>query len=313
MFNYFVMVKCQLNTLKICSVVLIVALIISIGAAVYFGSTNIALTDQKKTLDEQALVLNEQNEALATRLEMVSLLTEAQVQIDTELRQMGRSLVYACEQLSMVGLEGDEARTILSALVANSSFIIDACTFDLNGTFVTMEPTEYRYLEGTNVTVPYYLFPSSHDIIVPYKSTVENMVEGFKATSIMGPVYGSDGSLIGSVSVIFDQSVLINATAAQVFTDMNYALWAIQTDGLMIYEINPEEIYTNLFNDPYVAGWDSLQAFAHQLVVEPSGYGTYEYYNYENTSVTVIKQAYWTTVGPYGTEWRLVITNVLPD
>jgi hypothetical protein len=63
------------DKLKLLSVVLVVALVISIGAAVYVENQNVALSDQKT-------VLSSETDSQATRIEMVSLLSQMQVQAE---------------------------------------------------------------------------------------------------------------------------------------------------------------------------------------------------------------------------------------
>jgi hypothetical protein len=80
---------------------------------------------------------------------MVAALSQIQVQVTSELQKIGSSAVYACEQLSTYGLYGDQARQILAALVANSSYIVDAGTVDLSNTMITVAPAAYQHLKAT--------------------------------------------------------------------------------------------------------------------------------------------------------------------
>ena len=99
------MSKTKLTTL------LAIVLIISVVANVYFLTRN----DNSKN-------------SAQTKVEMITTLTKLQVQTYTELERIGNSLVYASQQLSATGLTGYQADAVLSALVANSSFIINAAT-----------------------------------------------------------------------------------------------------------------------------------------------------------------------------------------
>ena len=86
----------------------------------------------------------------------------------------------------------------------------------------------------------------------------------------------------------------------------------MQTNGTLIYDPDPEQQGHNLFTDPLYADYPEVQAFAQEVANQQSGYGTYRYYNtnLNNADKEVIsKEAYWTTIGIYDTEWRLVIVQ----
>ncbi len=275
--------------------ILIIALIVSIGVNAY-----------------QAITLSNQNKEQATKLEMSTILTQAQVQINAELKKLGDSIVQASEKLSTTELSGEQAREILAELAQNNSAIIDASTLDLTGKFITVEPATYSSIEGTTTTFSYDMFARSNDPIKPIMSGPYLLAEGVNGSVIMAPIFNSNGAIIGSVSLAFDQSALISATATEVCRGTPYVIWASDVEGTMIYEVNKAEEGTNLFTDPTISTWSSLQTFGRQMVSQTAGYGTYEYFNYENTGNTVVKQAYWATIGVYGAGWRLIITNVLP-
>ncbi len=269
---------------------LIIALIISIGANIYQAT---------------------QNAQQATKLEMTTKLTQAQVQINSQLKALSDSVASASEQLSATGLAGDQARQIISELAQSNPCIIDASTINLACVFITVEPSTYNNLESTTTQFPYEIFTTSTDPIQTVMAGPYNLTEGSFGSVIMAPVFNSNGAIIGSVSLAFDQSALINATATEVCKDTPYVIWGSDVEGTMIYEVTKSEEGTNLFTDPTISTWSSLQTFSHHMVSETSGYGTYEYLNYENTGNTVTKQAYWNTIGIYSTEWRLIITNIV--
>ena len=134
---------------------------------------------------------------------MTSILTQAQVKINSELQALGNSAIYASEQLSATGLGGEQARNLLKSIAQNYSYIIDVSTLDLQGTFVTVEPATYRNLEGSTVTMPYDIFAPSNDPIYPIMSPVYQLEEGVNGSVIMAPIFNSNGAMIGSVSIAF--------------------------------------------------------------------------------------------------------------
>ena len=91
-------------------------------------------------------------------------------------------------------------------------------------------------------------------------------------------------------------------------------MWVMQSNGTLIYDPDPDQQSKNLLTDTIYKDYPEVQEFARQIAEQPSGYGNYQYYDkdvadYDKQLVT--KEAYWMTVGIYGTEWRLVIWHAL--
>lgn len=88
----------------------------------------------------------------------------------------------------------------------------------------------------------------------------------------------------------------------------------MQVNGTLIYDADPAQEGKNLLTDSIYADSPDLQTFVNQVAAAPSGYGTYTFYdkNIDDDSKTMVeKEAYWTTIGIFNTEWRLVITRTL--
>jgi hypothetical protein len=251
------------------------------------------------------------NTQTTTKLEMAIKLTQAQVKINAQLKELSDNTASAAQQLSATGLSGTQTRQILSQLAESSPYIIDATTLDLTCKFIAVEPSTYSSIEGTVSEFPYNIFTPSTDPIQTVLEGPFTLVEAGYGSCIMAPIFNTNNQMIGALSLAFDQSALINATATQVCAGTPYVIWASDTEGTMVYEVNPSEVGTNLFTDPTISTWTQLQTFSLKMATETAGYGTYEYFNYEGTDKTVTKQAYWATVGAYNTEWRLIITNVM--
>lgn len=277
-----------MNKSKLLAGLLAIALIASLGVNVYFGSQNLALSNQS---------------GAETKLEMNSILSQAQVAVDAEVQRMGDSLVYASQQLSTVGISGDQARAIVSALAANSSFIIDAATQDLNSIMVTVEPSAFRYSEGREVGKQVWLNPNPNGPITPVMTPVIPLVENLSGVAMAAPVFNANKEIIGTVSVIFDPEVLLNATVTPILEGKSYEFITMQTDGQTLYDNDPAKQPTNILTNPAFASQTELLALTHHIADEYSGYGTY------NTSRG--HEAYWTTLTAYGIEWRLTIIHTL--
>jgi hypothetical protein len=85
----------------------------------------------------------------------------------------------------------------------------------------------------------------------------------------------------------------------------------MQTNGTLLYDPDPVQQGKNLFTDPIYVDYPTVQAFVHQVASEEAGYGTYQYHENTVAGNIVNKEAYWTTTGIYGAQWRLVLLHVL--
>lgn len=292
-----------MDKLKLSSVVLVVALIISIGAAVYVENQNVTLSDQKT-------VLNSETDSQTTRLEMVSLMSQMQVQAEAELQQMGNSLVSASQQLSTTGLSGDQARAVMSTLAASSPFTIEAATQDLNRTMITVEPAAFHGSEGKTIGPQKWLNTNPNGDITPSMTPVLALITGKNGVSLAAPVFDENKTLIGTVSLAFDHVALLNATITPLISGTDYAITVTQTNSTILYDTDSSQIGKAL-TDPIYAAYPELLSFAHRVANEGSGYGTYKFTLNDGSNQVVNKECYWITINAYGGQWRLAIIHPL--
>jgi len=85
--------------------------------------------------------------------------------------------------------------------------------------------------------------------------------------------------------------------------------FVMQTDGRILYDADKEEVGRMLFDDPMYKQFPQLLALGTLISREKKGAGTYEF-KQEGSDKVVKKDAHWTTIGLYGTEWRLVVMHV---
>ncbi len=284
-----------MSKLKTAAVLLAAILIVSLGVNIYLVSQNASISDQKA--------------ASQAKLDMITILNQAQVSIQAQVKQIADSLIYASEQLSSTGITGSQADTVLSNLAANSSFIINAATENPDNIIVAVEPSNWSIV-GKNVGPQIYLNPNPLGEITPVMTPVIPLQSGMNGNSLVAPKFNSNKELIGVLSVIFDPSTLIKTSVLAATAGKPYELICMQLDGLMVYDSDPAQQWNNLFTTPAYANSTSLLTLGHQIVKEPSGYGTY-YYNAIGTTQLVQKECFWTTISAYGQEWRLTIAHSL--
>lgn len=278
---------------------LIIVMVVSLGVNAYQWNMNFTLIQQK--------------DDLAAQQEMTSLLIQAQSSINAQLEKLDSSLQTACQRLSTTGLTGTQDRIVLSDLVGNNSLIVNAATSDINDILVAVEPSEYNSIEGQDISNQAQNV-QLHQTMRPAMSNMIPLVEGFPGVVMVAPIFDSNGKYMGSLSIVIHPSLLIGTIVESPINGTPYSMWVMQTNGTLIYDPDPQQQGRNLFTDPIYTNYTEVQTFTHQVSDKQSGYGTYQYYNtnLDNASKQVIsKEAYWTTIGIYGTEWRLVIVHAI--
>jgi hypothetical protein len=128
---------------------------------------------------------------------------------------------------------------------------------------------------------------------------------------LTAPIFNSNRELIGTVSVIFEPSQLVNGTTATALAGTPYTMSAMQIDGLMVYDTDPNQIYKNMFTDPVYQDYTQLMQLGHHIADFRAGYGKYEFTENAASNLVVIKELYWTTVSAYGEEWRVSVQRVI--
>jgi hypothetical protein len=262
-------------------------LIISLVANIYLTTQNLSLTDQ--------------NASDTAKVEMTALLSAVQVNIDSEIERIGNSVIYASQQLTNTGISGNQARQIIAALAANSSYIIEAATQNLDRQMIIVEPEAWHTSEGKIIGPQKWLNTNPIADITPAMTPVIMLITNQSGCSIVAPIFNSNKEMIGTVSSIFDPQALVNAAIQVVAKDSGYSFTATQLDGLVVYSGSPDFQGKNLFTDQSLAAnYPGVKESALTTSAVSSGYHAYSVGSQQ-------REAYWTTINAYGQEWRLVI------
>jgi hypothetical protein len=239
-------------------------------------------------------------------------LLRLQLLVQEELDLLDENVSLASESLAVTGLVGPETREVLNAVCQENPSVITCSAVDLDGIMVTVEPEAYRWAEGSNISDQKHVI-EIHEAHQPVLSTTFPAVEGFNAVVLEWPIFSPGGEMIGSVNALFRPDLLLNSTAErwrQEVEDQNLSAWAMATDGLILYDPDPEEVGRNLFSDPLYEPYVQLLALGERIASEKSGNGAYEFLG-PGLVDPVVKSTSWTTVGLHGTEWRLVVAHVV--
>jgi hypothetical protein len=277
---------------------LIAVLVISAGFNVYQWSINQTAAQE--------------NQSAVAKQEMLSQLMHTQNNVNTKLAKLEATMKVACQQLSSAGLTGSQADSILSETAASDPLIVSAATTDTRDILVNVKPANYSYIIGDDTSLQEQRI-QMRQTMHPAMSNIIMLIQGFPGVVVVAPIFNSQEQFMGALSLVIQPSALINQSIASTGAT-TYSMWAMQSNGTLIYDPDPAQQGKNLLTDPIYADYPEVQDFTRQVAAEQSGYGTYSYYvkNLDQTQNQVVsKEAYWITVGIFGTEWRLVIWNAL--
>jgi hypothetical protein len=241
--------------------------------------------------------------------EMGMLLINAQATINAELLRLDRLLSNSCQQLSTAGLVGTEAEGILNGLYTeNSDVIAYVATADKNDLLLAVEPGEFSNIIGQDIESQEQNI-EMHKTMRPSISNLISLVDDFSGVVMVSPVFDANQQFIGSLSIVFQPYQLIHPIVKDSAKGI-YTIYALQKNSTLIYDANNEEQGKNIFTDEAYQGYTELLTFIHQVIDTQSGYGTYSYFDdLVESRPLVSKEAYWTTIGIYNTDWRLVIAH----
>jgi len=282
----------EMDKIKLLVAVLMAILVVSLAFNVFQWSTNSSLSSQS------------QKEVMATHL-----INDAS-SINAELLKLDSLVSMACQQLSATGLAGVEADNVLSDLYAQEpGIIVNAATADANDVLLAVQPSNFSSIIGQDIKSQEQNL-EMHKTMRPALSNLIDLVEGFPGIVMVAPVFNTNEEFIGSLSIVFLPYELIHPIVKGSVQGI-YTIYALQSNGTLIYDAGIEQ-GKNIFTDEEYQGYTELQTFIHQVVDTQSGYGTYSYFDDLAPSRPLVsKEAYWTTIGIYNTDWRLVIAHNL--
>lgn len=225
--------------------------------------------------------------------------------LNSNLSKIEMALVDASIALTETGIDGPAAAEVLSNLTKADPSVIDCITIDTNGTVHEVMPASFESIKGENLkwqkhvndTIATKLYSGFHFI---------NAVEGLYATDSEMPVFDKNGTLIGTVSLLFNQSQFFTRILDPLLVDGKYKMWVGKADdATILYETDSSQILLNR-SSPLYQDYPTLLELFDRMSSERTGYGTYEFLD-QSREKTIRKGCYWTTIPNKGTEMRLVI------
>jgi hypothetical protein len=174
---------------------------------------------------------------------------------------------------------------------------------------LAVEPEQYRSAEGSDISGQEQVV-RLHATLRPVLGKTFVAVEGFAAVDLEWPVSAADGSLAGSVSALLRTDTFIGDIVETVPAEASVdKLWAMDADGLILYDPDAEQVGTSLFLDPLYQPYPDLLALGREIAKRPTGSGSYEFFA-QGSATPIVKDATWDSVGLHDTPWRVVAALV---
>ena len=242
------------------------------------------------------------NAFAASMSDVMPVLKAAKKSVDSTLSEIDKDMKSAAKDLSTVDLKSDDARKVLTDLMKFRPYVVDCSILDANGTKITVEPAEYRKLEGTSRSdLPHVI--TLLKTKKPVMSDVYRASEGTHAITIGCPILTDKGELKGAVRMLIRYEVFLGPLVS----GKPFNIWVMQPNGVIVYDPNPDEIGRNIFSDDMYKPFPDLVSFAQTVAMATNGAGSYNFYANAPKDMTLVqKVAVWDTAGVYGTEWRII-------
>lgn len=244
--------------------------------------------------------------------DIMASLKSAKDTVDFTLTEIDIDIRAAARVLSSIDLKGDSARKILNDLRKFRPYVVDCSIIDPDGIKITVEPPEYKEYEGTDRSeLPYIMQLLKYK--KPVMSDVYLSAENIYAITIGYPIVSDKGELLGAVRMLIRYGDFLKPLV----DDKPCKIWIMQTNGLIVYDADPQEIGKNIFSDPMFEKFPDLVSFAKTVASSNTGAGSYNFYADAPTNKKLVEKiAAWDTAGLYGTQWRVIameISDTPPD
>lgn len=230
-----------------------------------------------------------------------------QKRVQAILHEMNKAVAVAARRLAEDGLEGPLSSRTLAFLCAGQHLAIDCAAISPKGVMVVVEPAAYKRFEGSNIAGQAQVaqvIATAKPVLSAYFHTVE----GVGAVDLERPVLGPEGQYLGSASLIFDPTRLMERALAGIILPAGAKAFLVQGDGRMLYNSEPAEIGRSLVADLLYAQNQAVKDLTEKILAQESGsFGPYEFKGHGDLPVR--RMSRWTSVGLHGVHWRVGISQ----
>ncbi|ADN37412.1 hypothetical protein Mpet_2669 [Methanolacinia petrolearia DSM 11571] len=204
------------------------------------------------------------------------------------------------------GINGEEAEKVLDDIFNETPDAVFLYSFSPDGTVAEVTPDSYN-ISSLNMSIAG--LPDLSGSVVQGPAMTE-VVEygGYYVFEIVRPVYDEDGENIGGVTAVINSFSLLDGIINPEENASGNTFTVMQTDGLILYDMDKRQVGANLFTDDIFSSFPNLRNLGVRFTTQSSGYGSYSYYPTGSSDGSPVKKlAYWDSAGLYGTEWRVIM------
>ena len=245
------------------------------------------------------------DDAEATPPQAVLSLDRFVADMQASLDRIDASLAQLIEDRKEVLGEQGEIRRLLATYIAGRPDVVDASYVDAHGVLRQIEPSEYRNLENTDVSQREHVI-ATLDTRKPVFSSGFRAFEGFLAVELTRPMHDANGNFFGFIGAFMRPELLIDPLLKKSVMPDEHELWIMQTDGMIVFDQDRDEIGRMLFSDPLYAAYGNLLDLGRKMAASPTGTGSYVFLA-PGSERPVIKHVAWQTISLHGREWRVVL------
>ena len=133
-------------------------------------------------------------------------------------------------------------------------------------------------------------------------------ITGERGITVIAPIYDENGIFTASLRVSLNPAYLFAGPVSELKTEEGYTIWAIQPDGVQIYDEDLQELDRNALTDPMYSETTISNAL-HRVAAEKQGNVSYLFQNVGWTEY-VQANAVWNTIMlPNDMEWRIALSD----
>lgn len=225
--------------------------------------------------------------------------------LDVEFRKIDEKLSSAAAVIEKTDIQGEGPRAVLASIVTGSKCVINSCIINDKGFVRVAEPAGFQALEGKSFSSQ----PHIKTVLAegkPVMSGIFKAEEGFDSVVFAYPLKTEDGKISGCITALIRPDFFLSTLIVPEIETNPLNIWAMQTDGMILYDRDPQEIGRNIFEDKYFQSYPALRHLARRICGEAHGGGNYLYPS-KGAKVMIEKHARWVSVGLYGRAWRLIM------
>jgi hypothetical protein len=230
-------------------------------------------------------------------------LTMSKLNLDASFSILDQHMTEATQYMISVDMDTSLVRSQLLQLVGEFPYITDFAEVTPAGIMRIIEPAEFYAFQGTDISNQDHVI-KAFETKQPVLSRQFLTVEGFYAAVVIHPIV-NNSAIEGGITAMFYPKDILGSIMAPLSQGQPFELWAMDMQGIILFDLDSAEIGLNLFTAPLYQDFPELITAGSKILSEDSGTTKYSFFK-AGTSETVTKLTYWDTFELYGTQWKLV-------